>query len=109
MSNDVSTALQRGMTTSGPLNTSKTVAWPAIALLAFIPTANVQMPGDFVNTTETYVSTTRRRTHPDRFEIYTSWYVPSWEDISVPKLPTMAHVRADLKFQGALKWRPYQP
>jgi hypothetical protein len=83
---------------------NRVCAWPAVlALAAMMPTANIQMSSPFWSSNETCAYARRR---PD-YEIYSSWYVPTWEDAKVPQLPIVGHIHATFKYKGQLKWVPY--
>jgi hypothetical protein len=90
---------------------TKALAWPAAIILAVVPTANVQIPVSFFLSSETCVcSYTRKKDHGlDSYAVYSSWYVPRWEEIMVPQMQTVGHIKANLKFRGSLKWLPYNP
>ena len=45
----------------------------------------------------------------DYLEFHSGWNVPDWENARVPRLETVAHIHAALKFNGNLKWLPYKP
>jgi hypothetical protein len=82
--------------------------WPAVLALAVIPTANIQMSRPYsFNETCIQVSSRREDGFGDCYEVYSSWYVPRWEEAKVPQLETVGHIHATLKFEGQLKWLPY--
>ena len=91
---------------------TKGMVWPAVALLAVMPTANIQTFSSFLTSNETCVRRSRWREEENvgcTYEVYSSWYAPSWEEIKVPSIPTVSHAKAKLRFRGSLKWQPYNP
>ena len=88
---------------------ARNCTWPAVVVLALMPTANIQMSNPFWSFNETCVQTRYRREEGSGdYEVYSSWYMPRWEDAQIPRLRTVGHIQATYKFQGRLKWLPYE-
>jgi hypothetical protein len=112
------TTLTKGQVQAGPnslmLSDNSKLArnsvWPAIALLALVPTANIQMSNTtYWSSNVTCVQTRyRREEFSEDYEVYSSWYMPRWEDAQIPRLRAAGHIHATFKFQGRLKWLPYE-
>jgi hypothetical protein len=89
---------------------TRSLFWPAVLTLAIVPTANIETAGTFFTLNGTCVAVQRRRENElAGYEVYSSLYSPSWEEIRVRKIQSVGHIKGNLKFGGQLKWLPYQP
>lgn len=82
---------------------------PAVLALVLAPTANIQISNLYNSYSETNLQIRRRRGEMsgDYLEFHSGWNVPDWENARVPRLETVAHIHAAFKFNGNLKWLPY--
>jgi len=89
---------------------TKSLFWPVVLTLAIVPTANIQTASSYFTLNGTCVAIQRRRENEFvGYDVYSSSYSPSWEEIRVRKIQSVGHIKANLKFAGQLKWLPYQP
>lgn len=88
------------------IRVAKAGTWPVVFVLAVIPTANVQVPLSSFPSSETCTYSSSKK---ERYSVTTFGVFSRWEDIGVPQIQTVGHIKATLKFQGTLKWLPFQP
>jgi hypothetical protein len=116
-SSGTTTSVGAAFQSSGPVNITRTEnlkiqkVWtlPFAFILAMTPTANVQVPQFFSGYESCTYGSDKKRNGVGTYNVYSLWYGARWEEIRVPQIKTVGHVNAKLKFQGALKWLPFQP